>query len=135
MFKSTEEKILKDGLKPLKKLNFKCKRYSVSKSEVSGSFYTVVYESAKSKRAVTVSYFPDFYHASASIRNLDNYFDFSDSGALRIKELALNQFSGEPIDKLKKYLRVLIGILTTQYIDVLNGEKFENDRFDWSLYK
>jgi hypothetical protein len=126
---------LKQGLNFLEGEGFKLSDINKTESQASGIFYTISYISEKTRRGIIVSYFPKFDYATASIKNLDNYFNFSDAGAMKITHPEYALMSGKKEEKLANYLKALQVEIMNKYLSILQGEPFQNDEFDWSSYK
>ncbi|MBU6951321.1 hypothetical protein [Hahella sp. HN01] len=127
--------ILTQGLNFLEDEGFKLARADITESKASGILYTVTYHFENARRGIIVSYFTKPDIAITSIENLDNEFNFSDSGAMRVPFPKYEIMEGEVEEKLTKYLDTLKIELLDKYLDILRGGSFENDAFDWSRYK
>ena len=123
------------GLACLSAEGFELSTCRESSSEASGRIFYVECTAPATRRAVSVTFFADRPNAVASIRDLDDEFAFGDAGGLAVRDPAFADVPGQGLAKLADYLSELRARLLTQHIEVLRGEPFKNDAFDWSPYK
>jgi hypothetical protein len=123
------------GLAYLSAEGFELSACRESNSEASGRIYYVEYTARATRRAVSVTYFADRPSAVTSIRDLDDEFAFGDAGGRDVRHPVFADVPQQGIAKLEAYLSGLRAELMNRHIEVLRGEPFKNDVFDWSPYK
>ena len=79
------EATFKKGLEFLLSEGYSYEEMSTTESEASGKYYNLKYKSEEAKRAFSVTYFPRFDSIRPSIINLNDSFDFTDSGAMKVE--------------------------------------------------
>jgi len=131
----TIAEILVGGLAGLRAEGFELSACEESSSEASGRIWYVEYSARAFRRAVSVTFFADRLSAVASIRDLDDEFAFGDAGGRDISHPKFVDVPGQGTAKLSDYLRALSTELLTRHVEVLRGQPFKNDAFDWSPYK
>jgi len=132
---ATIAEMLIDGLAYLSTEGFELSTCRESSSVASGRIWYVEYTARASRRAVSVTFFADRHRAVASIRDLDDEFAFGDGGGRDVRHPVFADAPPQGIANLANYLSELRTELLTRHIDVLRGESFKNDAFDWSPYK